>query len=308
MHGRQRHMQCPRLIAGGMERVGLFSERLNTRARVWWGQPNKWRNRDSYRHLLHRVKENHTLRSKDDPEERWRCCDLWQRTLSNKWNAREFVQRLGCRVPTLYWYGRRAGRLPIDALPGHFVIRPVFGDSRRGVYVFAGDRELLRRRVYTHAELMAELRRDRGWISRFPVLVEEFVKTEAGEYELPLEFKFHMFGETIGAIEVVHRSSNAQVRYDCYTPSWDRFEDQMYTGTLPGGPIAPPNCFAEMLACARKLGVAYGTYARVDFYATDRGCVFGEFSTTPFFGGHQFTPFVEQYFEELWRKTFPDRT
>ena len=76
-----------------------FSARLQIRARLWWGKPNKWRNRDSYRNLLHRLKENHTLRHRSDPDARWRCCDLWQRTLSNKWNAREFVQRYGCRVP-----------------------------------------------------------------------------------------------------------------------------------------------------------------------------------------------------------------
>ena len=38
-----------------------------------------------------------------------------------------------------------------------------------------------------------------------PVLVEEFIKTETGEYELPIEYKCHVFGETVGAIEVIRR-------------------------------------------------------------------------------------------------------
>ncbi len=285
----------------------MFTQRLQKRALIWWGKPNKWRNRESYRHLPHRLKENYTLRSKDDPDERWHCCDLWQRTLSNKWNAREFVQRYGCRVPALYWYGRRVGRLPIEALPEHFVIRPVFGDSRRGVYVFAHDRELLRQRVYTKADLMAELRRKRGWVSRFPILVEEFVKTEAGEYKLPLEFKFHTFRETIGAIEVVRRSNDDDARYGFYTTSWERFADQMNAHLPPGESISPPRCLEELLACARTLGVAYGTYVRCDFYATDRGCVFGEFSTTPD-GGRGFTAFADRYYEELWQRAFPEAT
>ncbi len=285
----------------------MFSERLQTRARLWWGKPQKWRNCDSYRHLLHRIKENHSLRDRNDPVDRWRCCEFWQRVLSNKWNAREFATRHGCRVPMLFWYGRRVGGLPIESLPEHFVIRPIWGDSCRGVYVFAGERELLRQRAYTEAQLICELRRNRGRISRFPILAEEFVKTEAGEYRLPIEFKFHTFGETIGAIEVVQRTSAADERYAFYSPSWHRLEDQMNVNLVPGDSIAPPKCFDEMLRCAQRLGVAYGTYVRIDFYATDRGCVFGEFSTTPD-GGRGFTPFADAYFEELWRTTFPERT
>ena len=87
--------------------------------RVWWSKPNKWRTRDSYRNLFHRLKENYSLLDKDDPDTRWRCCDLWPRLLSNKWNAREFAQRHGVRVPELYWYGRRLSALPVDDLPDH---------------------------------------------------------------------------------------------------------------------------------------------------------------------------------------------
>jgi hypothetical protein len=285
----------------------LFSRRLQTRARIWWGKPNKWRNRESYSHLLHRIAENHLLRSKDDPDDRWHCCDLWQRTLSNKWNAREFVQRYGCRVPALYWYGWRVGRLPAARLPEHFVIRPVFGEMCRGVYVFAGAQELLRQRSYTTAEWRAQLRRDRGRISRFPTLVEEFVKSEAGEYRLPVNFKFHTFGETIGMIQVVQRTNIDEAVHAFYSPSWERVDDQFNVRCTPGPDVDPPRCLDELLACARRLGVAYGTYVRVDLYATERGCVFGEFSTTPD-AGKGFTPFIEQYFEELWRATFPDRT
>lgn len=210
-------------------------------------------------------------------------------------------------MPTLYWYGRRVGGLPIDALLEHFVIRPVFGDSAHGVYVMSGEQELLRQARYTKDRLMSELRRTRGWLSRFPILVEEFVRTEDGEYQLPVAYKCHTFGETIAAIEVIRARSAVDMAYAYYSPEWTRFADQMNTQNPPGGNVDPPRCLAELLTCARTLGVAYGTYVRIDLYATDRGCVFGEFSTTPD-GGSGFTPFAEQYFEEVWRKTFPDRT
>jgi hypothetical protein len=284
----------------------LFSERIQTRQRVWWAKPNKWRNRESYRHLFHRFKDTHRLRSKDDPEHQWHCCELWQRSLSNKWNAREFAQRYGCRVPALYWYGRRTGALPLDSLPTHFVIRPIWGAAGKGTYVLAHGRDLRHERVYSKDQLMAELRRQRGWVSRFPILVEEFVKTETGEHALPIEYKCYTFGATIGAIQVVQRIGR-QAWHRFYTPSWDPFEDKMGTDNPPAEYCDPPRCLEEILACARRLGGAYGTFVRVDCYATDRGCVFGEFSSTPM-NGRGFTAFADKYFGDLWNATFPDRT
>jgi hypothetical protein len=295
----------------------LFSERLEVRARLWWGTPNLSRNRGSSRyrlerfyrylarpHLLHRLREDFTLRSKDDPDDRWHCCSLWQRTLGNKWNAREFAQRHGCRVPALYWYGRRVGRVPLPSLPEHYVIRPAFADSRAGVYVFAESQELLRQIRYTRSDLMNELKRTHGSIARRPVLVEEFVRTESGEYRLPTEYKCHTFGETIGAVEVVQRTSNAGAAHAFYSPAWVRIQDRMNLHYPPADDVDPPRCLAELLGCARRLGAAYGTYVRVDQYATDRGCVFGEFSNRPY-GGRGYTPYAERYFEELWRQAFP---
>lgn len=285
----------------------MFSDRIKTRQRVWWAKPHKWRNRESYRHLFHRLKENHTLRSKDDPDERWVCCDLWQRTLSNKWNAREFAQRHNVRVPALYWWGRRVGRLPIATLPDQFVIRPVWGDSCRGVFLVNGSRDLLRQREYTKEEVLAQLRRERGKVSRFPVLVEEFVRTETGEYAVPVDFKCHTFGNTVAAIEVVHRFSNRQAHNGFYTPSWERFQDPVNLNLPRADTVPPPRCLEQMLTWARRLGVAYGTYVRCDFYATDQGCVFGEFSSTPD-SGHGYTPFADRYLGDLWQDAFADRT
>jgi hypothetical protein len=286
--------------------VSVFSERIRTRLRVWWGKPNKWRNRESYHRLFHQLKEHYVLRSKDDPEELWHCCELWQRTLSNKWNAREFAQRFGFQVPALYWRGRRIGALPPDSLPAHFVIRPTWGTTRRGVHIIAHDQDLLHERMYFKQELVAEVQREQGWVARHPILVEEFVKTEAGDYVLPIEYKCHTFGATVGAIEVIQRAGHrGRNRY--YTPSWELFEDRMNTHLPPGEYTEPPRCLDEILECAKRLGIAYGTYVRIDCYATDKGCVFGEFASAPADGQH-FTAFADEYFGTLWDTVFPDRT
>ena len=45
-----------------------------------------------------------TWRSSADHDERWRCCDVWPRSLINKWNGREYAVKYGCKVPALYWH------------------------------------------------------------------------------------------------------------------------------------------------------------------------------------------------------------
>jgi hypothetical protein len=60
-----------------------------------------------------------------------------------------------------------------------------------------------------------------------------------------------------------------------------------------------------MLETARRLGTAYGTYVRIDLYASERGPVFGEFSPTPS-DGRAFTAAADAYFESFWKDAFPE--
>ena len=60
-----------------------------------------------------------------------------------------------------------------------------------------------------------------------------------------------------------------------------------------------------MLAFATVLGKAYKTYVRADFYASETGCVFGEFSSTPALG-EGLTAYANHYFDTLWQGTFGD--
>jgi hypothetical protein len=253
------------------------------------------------------MRERLSRRRYTDPDDRWRCCALWQRSLSNKWNGREFARKHGCRVPTLYWYGRRVARLPFDALPSRYVIKSAFGKSGERVHVMRGDTDALHRVSYTAAELRTHLVESYGRVSLVPLLVEEFVGGE-GAPGLATDYKCHMFGDVVGAIDVVHKSSAKVLTCTFYTAAWSVFDYPFTTPAYPAGEYElPPSCLDEMLRHARTLGVAYGTYVRVDFYATDRGCVFGEFSTTPN-NGNGFTEEADRYLEALWQKHFPDKT
>ena len=235
----------------------------------------------------------------------WRCCEFWQRRLSNKWNARLFARDHGCRVPDLYWHGRRVSRLPLESLPAQYVIRPARGYSGTGVYVMTAGTDLMNGERY--ANVRSQLVKTFGHYARVPLLVEELVTDESAGDGLPIEYHCHMFGERIGAIEVNSRTGRGpkKTMRNFYTEDWRPFPQPMRNHYPYGAEFAAPKCLAEILRCARTLGVAYETYVRIDFYASPRGCVFSEFAATPGLGKH-FTQYCDEYFERLWRETFPD--
>jgi hypothetical protein len=227
--------------------------------------------------------------------------------LSNKWNAREFARKHGCSVPALYWYGRRPAHLSLEKLPSNYVIKPALGQSCRQVYVMSADIDLMHRRRLAAPELRAHLIDTYGRVSLVPILVEEFVGAqELGK--LAIDYKCHVFGDVVAAIEVVVRESAQHARYMFYTADWEPFTRPLVTAKYePGCYQPPPHCLDEMLRHARALGIAYGTFVRADFYVDARGAIFGELSTTPN-NGNGFTDYADRYFEELWREKFPTQT
>ena len=68
-----------------------------------------------------------------------------------------------------------------------------------------------------------------------------------------------------------------------------------------------PACLGRMLELAGRMGAELGTYMRIDFFVTDGGCVFNEFSSVPL-RGRYFTPYCDRVFGALWAERFPDAT
>lgn len=287
-----------------------FSRRLRRRHELWWGRPrglSDWRRAPD---VLHRLAERRRFRSRNDPDEAWHCCEYWQRTLINKWNSREFVARHGVPQPELYWCGRSLWKLPVRSLPARFVVRPVFGRKRRGVYVVANGRELLRKESLGAEALRRRLVREHGLLLLEPILVEGFAAPEDGGDRLPTECKVHVFGDVVAAIEMLERTSirPGATRVRFFTSEWEPFRDPMLTTSPLAEVRDAPRGLDEMLACALRLGAAFGTYVRIDFFATDRGCLFNEFSSTPAYRSLGYTPYCDELFESLWREKFPDAT
>jgi hypothetical protein len=281
-----------------MSSFPTFSKRLAMRM-------ERWREKLGEADAAHKRLEQWRFRSRRDAESLWRCCPLWHRALFNKWNSREFALVHGCRVPDLYWCGASSGKPPIEALPSHFVIRPVFGHDMHSVMVIADEREITRGEQIPRSQLQARLPRSRDRGVPIPILIEEFVRSPGGEYRLPVEYKCHAFGETVAAIEVIERAGLNRAWHRFYTPDWKPFEDPMNT-CLTQKPIesAPPN-LERLLRLGSNMGGYCGTYIRFDFFATDRGWVFNEVALRPAVG-RNFTPFCDEFFGRIWAEKHPD--
>ena len=235
----------------------------------------------------------------------WRCCALWQRTLLNKWNGREFAAKHGCPVPELYWQGGLFSRPPLESLPDNFVVRPVWGAFQRGVLLISDGVELLRQESATLPELRRTLSLPRRLSHPTRILIEELVTSS--DRRFPLECKCHCFGDAVAAVQVIERVGFRKATHRFYTPEWEPFPDRMNVFLDEAEIRDPPGCLESILGHAARVGAALGTYMRIDFFVADRGCVFSELSSVPL-AGRDFTPYCDELFGALWAEKVPAAT
>lgn len=278
-----------------------FSQRIRRRLDVWWGRPRRWADWRTYRDGAHRIRERMTYHEVIDPLPTWRCCEHWQRVVNNKWNAHVFAELHGCRVPRIYWFSRSRAPLP-DPLPDRYVIRPVYGTSRIGIYVVDQGRDQLRGIAVAPGDLPRLTQPRRDFWPPTPVMLEEMIPGENGG--LPLEIKCHTIANAVVAIETLERTGVKGLALRVYDPDWQPFDDA-FDLAGPQGPVRPaPPFLSEMIALASRMGAALGTYSRIDFFAGPDGPVFNEFSGTPDLG-QRFTPFANEYLAEMWDRHAP---
>ncbi|WP_407427386.1 ATP-grasp fold amidoligase family protein [Arcticibacter sp.] len=274
-------------ILNFLRNSGEFPARIRRRHRIFWTDPEAENVRNS--------KMDAGL-----PLEQWMEGPHWQRKLSNKYNAREFAKLNGCRVPDLYWKGRHIDDIDFASLPDQYVIRPTIGKCSKGVYVLDNGLNLFDQKRYTPEMIKHNLKQDLTNRPDLEFLFEEFVRTEDGGYAVPNDFKFLCFNGEVAAIVVIDRVS-PQVGYShFYDEHWNKLKKLHY---LYPGKKEPdqPACFQEMLKQAKTLSKVYGIFVRIDFFATDKGPVFGEFTPTPA-KGKNFTAEGKKLLLEYWDK------
>ncbi|WP_161890582.1 ATP-grasp fold amidoligase family protein [Pontibacter russatus] len=238
--------------------------------------------------------------SASDALEKWQDVKNWQRKLSNKHNSREFAKMHGCRVPELYWRGREPKTTDFGALPETYVIRPTIGHSSGLVFLMDGPLNLMDQKTYTPESIRSTLQEALDQNPDLEFLVEEFLRDEKGEHRIPDDYKFYMFNGEVASIQVINRLGPSSGYTSCYDENWNLMPS-VNTYYPQADYQQPPQCLQDMIAQARLLSKSYGIFARIDFYATDKGAVFGEFTPTPF-KGKFFTPEAEKMFVDYWDK------
>ncbi|MFA6088123.1 ATP-grasp fold amidoligase family protein [Mucilaginibacter sp.] len=264
-----------------------ISARIRTRHKKFWSDPDA-------------EKVRNTFLTKDDPLEKWKNVENWQRRLSNKLNSRNFALAHNCRVPQLYWSGRNIKDINFDAFPENYVIRPTIGHSSQLVFLMKKNYNLFECKTYSTDELKAVLQQAVNKNENLHFLVEEFLKNEQGKQKILKDYKFLCFNGEIACINVVDRFSPTSGTCTYYNEKWE--ELQSVNKIYPSGSYSlPPKCLNEMLAQAKYLSRSYEIFVRIDFYATDKGAVFGEFTPTPGMGAG-FTNFGKKLMINYWNK------
>lgn len=280
--------KCITLIAGKPVIYGKdFSERIKNRHKIFW-------------EALNAEKIRNTIMDASDPMEKWKDVKNWQRKLSNKYNSREFAKKHNCRVAGLYWKGRNYNTIDFDNLPENYVIRPTCGHSLKGVFLIKNSVNLMDGKKYAKEEIKTDLAEALNKNKKLMFLIEEFVRTEDGEYKIPDDFKFYMFDGQIGCIQVINRTNNTKGFTTWYDEKWNLLQN-LTTNYPDGKEQRMPACFNEMIECSRRLSKSYNIFTRIDFYATDKGAVFGEFTPTPALG-LGFTPEGNKLLTAYWDK------
>lgn len=185
------------------------------------------------------------------------------------------------------------------------MIRPAYGFAKRGIFVVADGHDQLRDTSISPADIRRQLVRGRALDQWGRLLAEEFVTDLRGQYLSPIEAKCFTFGDTVAAIQVIDRAASrarmAPERH--YTADWTPFPQRLDDTREAGELMDAPACLDEIVNAATRIGRTLGTFMRIDFFISDKGAVFNEFSSMPYIIP---TPYCDALFGGLWEEKFPE--
>lgn len=182
------------------------------------------------------------------------------RYVADKRQGKALARSLGVPTPRDY------------ELPNSFVFKPIHGHSCQGV-VLARPSDAY--------------------------ILEELIEDEAG-YFPRRDFKVFVFGGEPRLVQLNCRTENyaSGGAISHWSVDWEPV--RLCRKHRPWFQCEPPACLQEILASATVLGRQFTIPARVDFYASTRGAVFGEFCATP--GLRSITEKGDEYLGDLWAR------
>jgi hypothetical protein len=198
---------------------------------------------------------------------------FWETKLGGKRLARE----QGVRFAEVLQGPLDPGDIDWDALPGEFVVKPEWGNSRDGVLVLRrsveGDfEELLSGSPMSLDAVMRRVTSRPG-----QVIVEEAIALDQGP---PDDWKFVTFNGRVEQVLQIRRTPSGP-RFKYYDAEWSDIGSAEF-GLRCDPDLPSPSCPAELMATASKLSKAAGVpFVRVDLYELQGSPVFGEMTPRP---------------------------
>lgn len=268
-----------------------FSKRIKHRHRAFWSPENAEDVRN-------------TIMDAEDSMERWQREEYWQRKLSNKYNAKQFALKLGCKVADLYWNGRDVETIDFSQFPEQYVIRPTIGHSSGNVFIMDKGYNLFDNLYYENEDIRRLLASKLAESPRLEFLIEEFLQEEPGKYKVLNDYKFFCFNGEIASCQLINRLGPKAGFGSFYDEHWNPME-AVHPGYTLVAPKPRPECLEEMVQQVKVLSRAYKIFCRIDFYATTKGAVFGEFTPTPGMG-EGYSKFGQRLLLRYWDKYCAD--
>lgn len=228
--------------------------------------------------------------------------------LVNKSAMFAYAQQMTLPLPERYAEANDPDGLDIPALPQRVVIKPDNLSSTKGVLLFDGETEVLSGDSVPMSERGAYVnRRMEPLLAAKPgtrLIAEEFLKDVDPGKAIPRDFKTFVAGGRTHLIKVVDRNGKAGTTMErYYRRNWKPCRDLQYTNSL-APPIPKPERYDELLDLSDRIARDIQCFMRLDFYITQRGVVFGEFTSYPN-AGNKHTARGSRVFCELMDR-YPD--
>ncbi len=208
---------------------------------------------------------------------------------ASKLFGKEVARECGVRVPITYRTFVDLDTIDLSDLPERFVLKPNYLWSRRGVHLLerrGGEFfELLQQKLMTSIEIIANLKEIFSKSNRLDVSViaEEFVIGENGSGQIPFDYKFYVFDETVSIILQVNRNPEPK-ELSIFGPDFGELRDNLITfGNLfkRGEKVIPANASAMSEAAKRISKHLKTPFCGIDLYTSGSEVYFGELTPTP---------------------------
>ena len=225
---------------------------------------------------------------------------LWQRAIDDKLLGYVFARAHGVPTPSVLFCDPRGPPALPERWPEEwgccFAIKPLYGYADFGIMLVEHNVDRFSGAVLRGRDDVMRFLRTQGVprLHRRTVYVETIIRPEAALYgrnATPPDFKFMMFGSTIGSVAIIEarKTRNACMAWvdedfkrtdlhGCVCREIGGDSPCLYKHCDKGLPPKPQR-WHEMVGAAKKLGKIVGVHMRVDLFAGKTGGpVLGEFT------------------------------